>query len=68
MELDRGRAILNLKMRILVRDNDKKRPQAIIAFSQSPERRRQALDDLADILKEMNAAADELAILEAEHL
>jgi len=68
MELDRSRAILNLKMRILVRDNDKKRLRATIAFSQSPERRKQALDDLADILKEMNAAADELAILEAKQL
>jgi hypothetical protein len=53
MELDRNRAITNLKMRILVRENEKKKLQAIIAFSQSPERRKNALDDLADILKEI---------------
>jgi hypothetical protein len=53
MELDRNRAITNLKMRILVRENEKKKLQAIIAFSQSPKRRKNALDDLADILKEI---------------
>jgi hypothetical protein len=66
VELDRNRAITNLKMRILVRENEKKRLQAIIAFSQSPERRKQALDDLADVLKEIKAVGDELAKLEAE--
>jgi hypothetical protein len=66
MELDRNRAITNLKMRILVRENEKKKFQAIIAFSQSPERRKQALDDLANILKEIELAADELAKLESE--
>jgi len=66
MELDRNRAITNLKMRILVRENEKKKLQAIIAFSQSPERRKKALDDLADILKEIKAVADELAKLESE--
>ena len=66
MELDRNRAITNLKMRILVRENDKKRLQSIIAFSQSSERKKQALADLADILKEIRAAVDELARLEAE--
>jgi hypothetical protein len=66
MELDRNRAIANLKMRILVGENEKKKFQAIIAFSQSPERRKQALDDLADILREIKAVADELAKLEAE--
>ena len=66
MELDRNRAITNLKMRILVRENEKKKLQAIIAFSQSPERRKKALDDLADILKETKAVADELAKLESE--
>jgi hypothetical protein len=66
MELDRNRAITNLKMRILVRENEKKKLQAIIAFSQSPERRKNALDDLADILKEIKAMADELAKLESE--
>jgi 16S rRNA C1402 (ribose-2'-O) methylase RsmI len=53
-------------MRILVRENEKKKLQAIIAFSQSPERRKNALDDLADILKEIKAVADELAKLESE--
>jgi hypothetical protein len=66
MELDRNRAITNLKMRILVRQNEKKKLQSIIAFSQSPERRKKALDDLADILKEIKAGGDELAKLEAE--
>ena len=66
MELDRNRAITNLKMRILVRENEKKKLETIIAFSQSPERRKQALDDLADILEEIKRAADELAKLEAE--
>ena len=66
MELDRNRAITNLKMRILARQNEKKKLQAIIAFSQSPERRKQALDDLADILEEIKTVADELAKLEAE--
>ena len=66
MEFDRNRAITNLKMRILVRENDKKRLQAAIAFSQSPERRAKAIDDLADILKEIAVAMDELARLQAE--
>jgi hypothetical protein len=66
MELDRSRVITNLKMRILVRQNEKKKLQAIISFSQSPERRKQALDDLADILEEIKTVADELAKLEAE--
>ena len=66
MDLDRNRVITNLKMRILVRQNEKKKLQAIIAFSQSPERRKKALDDLADILKETKAVADELAKLESE--
>jgi hypothetical protein len=65
-ELDRNRAITNLKMRMLVRENEKKKFQAIIAFSQFPERRKKALDDLADILKEIKLAADELAKLESE--
>jgi hypothetical protein len=66
MKSDRNRAILNLKMRILLQENDKKRLQAVIAFSQSPERRRQALVDLADLLQEIRVAADELARLETE--
>jgi len=66
MEFDRQRAVTNLKMKILVHENDKKRLQAIIAFSQSPERRAKAIDDLADILKEIRVAMDELARLEAE--
>lgn len=68
MELDRSRAITNLKMRILVRQNEKKKLQAIIAFSQSPERRKRALDDLADILKEIAATVEELSKLESEQL
>jgi hypothetical protein len=36
MEFDRNRAITKLKMMILVRKNAKKRPEAVIAFSQSP--------------------------------
>ena len=68
MELDRSRAITNLKMRILVRQNEKKQLQAIIAFSQSPERRKRALDDLADILKEIAATVEELSKLESEQL
>jgi len=66
MEFDRNRAVINLKMRILVRENDKKRLQTVIAFSQSPERRAKAIDDLANILKEIAVAKDELARLEAE--
>jgi hypothetical protein len=66
MEQDRNRAITNVKMRILVGENEKKRLQALIAFSRSPERRKQALEDLGDILKEIRAAADELSKLEAE--
>jgi hypothetical protein len=66
MDGDRNRAVTNLKMMILVRENDRKRLQAIIAFSQSPERRAKAIDDLADILREIEVAMDELARLEAE--
>ena len=66
MESDRNRAIINLKMRILIRENDKKRLQAVIAFSQSPERRGQALADLANVLKEIEVEMDELARLEAD--
>ena len=66
MELDRNRAITSLKMRILGRENEKKRLQAIIAFSQSPERKTLAINDLADILEEIKAAKDELALLETE--
>jgi hypothetical protein len=66
MEPDRNRAIADLKMRILVRENDKKRLQAIIAYSQSAERRTQAISDLADTLKEIKAAVDELARHAAE--
>ena len=66
MENDRNRAITNLKMRILLHLNDKKKLQAIIAFSQSPERKARALDDLAAILIEIDIAKDELAKLEAE--
>ena len=61
MDSDRHRAILNLKTRILLQENDKKRLQAVIAFSQSPERRGQALADLGDVLKEIEVAMDELA-------
>jgi hypothetical protein len=66
MELDRNRAMSSLKMMILVRQNDKKRLQAIIAFSQSPERRAKATCDLADTLEEIAVAVDELARIEAE--
>ncbi len=65
MEQERNRAITNLKMWILVRENEKKKLQTIIAFSQSPGRRKEALD-LAIILKEINIAMDELAKLEFE--
>ena len=66
MEFDRNRAITKLKMMILVRKNAKKRPEAVIAFSQSPERKAKAIDDLAGILKEIAGSMDELARLEAE--
>jgi hypothetical protein len=67
MESDRNRAITNLKLRILLRENDKMRLQAVIAIlSIPPERRRQALADLEDLLQEMRVAADELARLEAK--
>lgn len=66
MELDRNRVITNLKMQILVRESEKKKLQAILAFSQSSERKTRALADLATILKEIDAATNELAKLEAE--
>jgi hypothetical protein len=39
MESDRNRALTNLKLMILARENEKKRLQSVIAFSQSPERK-----------------------------
>lgn len=66
MDSDRNRAVTKLKMMILVRQNDRKRLQATITFSQSAERRAKAMNDLADILKEIEVAMDELARLEAE--
>ena len=65
MEFDRNRAITKLKMMILVRENDKKRLQAVIAFTQSAERRTEAIGELASILNEIEAATDELARLKA---
>jgi hypothetical protein len=66
MEPDRDHAIAMLKLRILGRESDKKRLQAVIAFSPSHERRTLVLADLADLLEEIRVAAEELARLEAE--
>jgi hypothetical protein len=66
MESDRNHAITTLKTRILLRESDKKKLQAVIAYSQSPERRKNALNDLANLLQEIRIATDELARLEAE--
>jgi hypothetical protein len=66
MEPDHSRAIMNLKMRILGRESEKKRLQGIIGYSQAPDRRMQAVRDLADLMEEIRTATDELARLEAE--
>ena len=66
MKQDRNHAIAKLKIRILIRENEKKELQAIIASSQSSERRKDALDFLATILEEIKLAREELAKLESE--
>jgi hypothetical protein len=65
MEQDRNRAA-KLKVRILIRENEKRELQATIDSSQSPERKKQALDRVATILEEIKLLKDELAKLEYE--
>jgi hypothetical protein len=65
MEQDRNRAA-KLKVRILIRENEKRELQATIDSSQSPERKKQALDRVATILEEIKLLKDELAKLESE--
>ena len=66
MQPDNSRVIMNLKMRILGRENERKRLQGIIGYSQSLDRRMQAVRDLADILEDIRTATDELTGLEAK--
>jgi hypothetical protein len=61
MEPHRTLAIASLKVLIADRENEKRRLTALIAFTQSPERRAQALGDLKTV---RDALKVETALLE----
>ena len=65
MEPERDLAIANLKALITVRENERKRLTALIAFTQSPERRAQALGDLKTVCDALKADTDLLKSLES---
>ena len=66
MDHHRNLAIANLKGLIAMRETEKIRLQAIIAYSRNPEERSQALSELALVIKGIKNDSDLLTKLEAE--
>ena len=65
MEHHRSLAIANLKGLIAMREAERKRLQAIIAYSSIAEERTKALGDLATVIKAIGTDSDSLATLES---
>ena len=66
MDHHRNLAIANLKGLIAMRETEKKRLQAIIAYSRKSEERAQALAELALVVRGLKNDSELLARLESE--
>jgi len=66
MERHRDLATANLKALVAMREVEKKRLQAIIAYSRNPRERSQALGELAVVIREIKKDVDLLARFESE--